>query len=107
MGLEFSLTAVRQVEVFSANITHNLGQMAREAGVYQVLWRPEESGCATAADAIPILREGLARLKADPTHFSQFNPENGWGDYSGFVQFVERALAACERNPDATMTADV
>ena len=29
-------------EVYSANITHNLGGMAREGGIYQACWRPEE-----------------------------------------------------------------
>lgn len=29
-------------EVYWANITHNLGKMAREAGIYTALWRPGE-----------------------------------------------------------------
>lgn len=29
-------------EAFSANITHNLGKMAAEAGIYLALWRPGE-----------------------------------------------------------------
>jgi precorrin-6x reductase len=28
---------------FEANITHNLNRMAEAAGVYKVLWRPEEN----------------------------------------------------------------
>lgn len=28
--------------VFSANITHNLGEMADKAGIYKALWRPED-----------------------------------------------------------------
>ncbi len=31
-------------EVYSANITHNLGEMADKAGIYYALWRPEEKG---------------------------------------------------------------
>lgn len=31
-------------DVFWANITHNLGRMADEAGIYKHLWRPEEIG---------------------------------------------------------------
>jgi hypothetical protein len=42
----------RSNEVYSANITHNLGKMADEAGVYEALWRPEEIGVKTAFDLI-------------------------------------------------------
>jgi len=35
-------------EVFTANITHNLGEMARQAGLYGVLWEPETCGIQTA-----------------------------------------------------------
>ena len=30
----------RREEVYGANITHNLGKMAAEAGIYEALWRP-------------------------------------------------------------------
>jgi len=29
-------------EIYSANITHNLGKMANKAGIYEALWRPGE-----------------------------------------------------------------
>lgn len=44
MSLDVYLTAVRPTEVFSANITHNLGEMADKAGIYKACWRPEEIG---------------------------------------------------------------
>lgn len=66
-------------EVFSANITHNLGQMADAAGIYGCLWRPEECGITTAGEMVEPLRRGLARLRADPEGFSAFNAKNGWG----------------------------
>lgn len=94
---------------YSANITHNLGLMAVKAGIYGALWR---GGCdpdsdvnrltgKRARDIIPVLREGLAKLKADPGYYKQFNAENGWGLYEHFVPFVEKYLAACEENPEA------
>jgi hypothetical protein len=30
----------KKEEMYSANITHNLGDMASEAGIYEALWRP-------------------------------------------------------------------
>lgn len=91
--------------VFDYNITHNLGKMADQAGIYQWLWRPEEQQVERAEQLIEPLREGLAKLKADPDKFRQFNPENGWGNYEGLVQFVEAYLAACEQHPHATVLA--
>jgi hypothetical protein len=88
-------------EVYSANITHNLGKMADAAGVYQALWRPEELGATQARQLIDHLTRGLDHLRADPGHFKTFNPENGWGDYDGLVDFVLEYLIACLRYPDA------
>lgn len=49
MSLDVYLTATRPTEVCALNITHNLGRMAKEAGIYQHLWRPEEIGVTKAA----------------------------------------------------------
>jgi hypothetical protein len=94
-------------EVFSANITHNLGKMADEAGLYLPLWRPEEMDppAKLARDLVEPLRAGLAVLEGDPDHFRTFNPENGWGDYEGLVRFTRKYLTACEEWPDAEVYA--
>lgn len=87
--------------VYSANITHNLGRMASEAGIYEVLWRPEEIGVERAGQLVGRLAAGLALLEQDPERFKALNPENGWGDYEGLVDFTRRYLAACEQWRDA------
>lgn len=107
--------------VYDANITHNLGKMAGEAGIYEALWRPhrlkegynipendheaewkfEEENKTTAKDIISLLEKGLADLKARPEHFEIFNSPNGWGMYKHFVPFVEKYLEACKEYPDA------
>lgn len=91
--------------VYAANITHNLTRMANEAGIYGACWRPEEIGVTKAAELIPLLREGLAKLEADPRHFEAFNAPNGWGLYEHFVPWVQNYLAACEEYPDADVSA--
>ena len=103
MSLDIRLNAVRtvNVEVFNYNITHNLAPMAEQAGIYKYLWRPDELGITTAAQLIEPLRAGLTLLQGDRERFSEFNPDNGWGDYDGLVRFVRNYLAACEQNPDA------
>jgi hypothetical protein len=107
VSLDVSLMAVRRVVIYDANITHNLGRMAREAGIYDCLWHPSEAGITKASQLIEPLRAGLALLKSDPARFEAFNAPNGWGLYKHFVPFVERYLAACEENPDADVEASV
>lgn len=105
MSLDVYLEDLRPTEVYSNNITHNLGRMAREAGLYEPLWRPEEIHINRAGDLVSVLEEGLTKLKADPDRFRKFNPENGWGDYEGLVRFVESYLEACKETPNATVRA--
>ena len=88
-------------ELFTANITHNLGEMADKAGIYEALWRPEEINGLFASDISSELTEGLKRLKESPEYYKQFNAENGWGVYEHFVPFVEKYLEACLEYPDA------
>lgn len=88
-------------EVFTANITHNLGRMASECGLYEPLWEAEDKRLTTAAQLVTPIRDGLALLTSDRARFEAFNPENGWGDYDGLVRFAENYLAACEQWPEA------
>ncbi len=88
-------------QVYCANITHGLGKMAVEAGIYEALWRPEEIGKTKASEIIELLEKGLADLKARPVHFETFNSPNGWGVYERFVPFVEKYLDACKQYPNA------
>ena len=88
-------------EVYWANITHNLTAMADVAGIYEVLWQPEQLGFDTAEQLIPLLVYGLEQLKADPEKFSQYNSPNGWGKYEHFVLFVKKYLEACREYPKA------
>lgn len=92
-------------EVYSANITHNLNIMAREAGVYEHLWRPDEITISKARELIEPLREGLHKLKLEPEKYKKFNPKNGWGSYDGLVKFVENYLNACYEYPEADVRA--
>ena len=95
---------VQSDPVYSANITHNLGKMAAEAGIYEALWRPDEIGIKTAYDLIGYLSQGLALLKSDPARFEKFNSPNGWGMYEHFVPFVDSYLKACAKWPAAVVS---
>lgn len=105
MSLDVYLTKDGQ-EVYWANITHNLGEMAARAGIYTALWHPEE-GVKTAKDLIEPLTDGLALLRANEAFFRRFDAPNGWGVYEHFVPFVAKYLDACVNNPDAEVRASI
>ena len=104
MSLDVSLTAIKPTEVFSANITHNLGEMADAAGIYKHLWRPEEIGITKAAQLIEPLEEGLAKMKANPDEYRKYDASNGWGLYVDFVPWIESYINACKENPTAQIS---
>ena len=111
MSLDIDLMVMQPSSVYSANITHNLGAMAREVKLsdgntlYTILWRPDECIPAyTKADEISgLLDEGLNILLASPQEYKRYNPENGWGDYDGLVSFVYRYRNATWDNPEAEL----
>lgn len=108
MGIDFTLYRRGTYEngeefrttVFTTGTTHNLTTMASHAGIYEAIWRPDEHGYEKAGDIIPLLEQGLKRLKEDKEYFEQFNPPNGWGTYEGFVSFVEELLNNCKEYPN-------
>ena len=104
MSLDFSIMG--RASLANHNITHNLGDMAEEAGIYYALWRPEEIGIKTTTEVLPLLEEGLDKLKSDPERFKKFNSPNGWGKYENFVEFVENVIASCKEYPDHEIEAD-
>lgn len=106
MSLDLYIEAVRPTTVWDRNITHNLNRLAKECGLYQMLWHPEEIAGLKCGDAIPALEAGLAKMKAmTPEECAPFLPSNGWGTREGLVEFVESFLAACREYPDGVLRA--
>lgn len=110
----------KEEELFDANITHNLVEMADKAGIYEACWRPyrlnanykktdnynkemefEDSVETKAKDILPLLEKGYADLKARPEYFKQFDSPNGWGLYDHFLPWVKNYMDACKKYPDA------
>lgn len=90
--------------VFEYNITHNLIKMASECNVmlYKAIWRPEELFKEPKAkDILNYLKLGFFELKREPEQYKKFEPENRWGTYEGFMQFLELYVSKCEAYPEA------
>jgi hypothetical protein len=101
MSLTVYLVEERLTDIFRYNITHNLGGMAVEAGIYNQLWQPETIEIKKASQLIKPLEDGLKRLRENPAKFMKFDTPNGWGAYKDLVSFVEKYLEACRSNPSA------
>jgi hypothetical protein len=78
--------------------------MAKAAGTYQRLWRPEEIDVRFARELSKPLTTGLEQLRSNPDRVRALNPSNGWGSYEGLVQFVEEYLLACKAHPSAEVS---
>lgn len=104
MSLDVTLTKIKPTEVFWANITHNLNDMAEAAGIYKHLWRPEEIEITHASQLIEPLEEGLAKMKSDPGKYREYDSPNGWGKYDDFIPWIEKYIEACKQNPDAEVS---
>lgn len=101
MSLDVSLEDEDGQELYSANITHNLADMARAAGIYMCLWRPEEIGITRAGEVIGPLATGLADLATNQAKYEAYNASNGWGMWKHFVPFCAAYLQACRDHPQA------
>jgi hypothetical protein len=111
--------------VYSGNITHNLNEMAMEAGIYEAVWRPyklhpdfDKSGdddCAysfekkteiRAKNISEIIQKGVEDMRKKPEHYKKFDSPNGWGLYKDFMPFLEKYLEALQKYPEAIVECD-
>ena len=115
MSLDVTLTCKCCDSILcESNITHNLTDMARAAGVYCELWRPEEEfitdlnlyGEIKAVRLIRPLEGAIRRMKSAPTHFRQYDAPNGWGTYDDFLRFCEEVLKGCKAHPASILSAN-
>ena len=105
-----------ECEVYSFNITHNLGRMALECGLYNPMWRPyrmynidDERGksfIANAGELYDALKFGVDELVANPKKYKEMNPANGWGTYENLVDTATEYMNACKDFPEAGVKVD-
>lgn len=60
----------------------------------------------SGADAIPILRGLRLYMENNQEKLIKMNPDNGWGDYYGALEFVNKLIIASLRNPDEVWEGD-
>lgn len=53
--------------------------------------------CEFALEDINLM---IARMRDNPDYFKKFNPENGFGDYSGALEFLSMIRDSCYNHLD-------
>lgn len=104
MSLDITLTEVKPCEVYSTNITHNCGKMAKMLGIYQHLWRPKELNITYARQLIFPLEAAVENLTFDKARYREYEEPNKWGTVEHFINFLEDLLEACKQHPNATIS---
>ena len=89
--------------VFSTNYTSNCSRMWDEAGCPLHEWAYDKANGRTAETLIEPLRLAIKTMEDDPERFRAMNPENGWGDYEGALEWLRKILAACRTYPKASV----
>ncbi|MFK0124912.1 hypothetical protein ACIQSP_16545 [Streptomyces nigra] len=57
----------------------------------------------TAGDHTDRLKQAVIKLEASPGYFTELEPDNGWGDYGGALDYLRKLRDACILHPKATI----
>jgi len=87
------------VEVVSGH-TYNLTPMWRKAGVFQT---SRDLDGRSAGMLAPILSAALIDAVRNRPAYEELNPENGWGDYDGFLEILTRFTQLAWEHPTGTL----
>lgn len=79
--------------------TYNLTPMWVKGGVVKSRSR-EMDGLTSDELGIRASRAVLLAVRY-PDRFRALNPENGWGDFDGFLEIIVRTAVICADNPGA------
>jgi len=85
-------------EVYWRNITHNVSNMWREAGVYDSLY---ESHGQKASQHIDKLERGLELMLNHFEEYKRLDASNGWGKAEHAIAFLYFTLKAFREYPGA------
>lgn len=72
-------------EMFSINVTYNVGTMLRNAGLHKEILDDK-----SVEYVLPIVDASYRLMRMNRGFFEQFNAKNGWGTYDTTIEAVEK-----------------
>lgn len=98
MSLDIFVNALRETEIFEANITYNLAPMYykcidKEKGF-------EALNGMSCTEALPIIQKAITDMLNNADEYRKLNPANGWGTYEVLLTNLQKLRTCCENNPD-------
>jgi len=90
------------LSIWDDNITYNLSAMARECGLWHVMFNPEIAGMKIGR-LLPQLETAINQLENDPDFYKDFNPKNGWGTYEDLLKTAKEFLEIVKEYPETTI----
>jgi len=87
--------------MFAANINNFIAAtIAKEAGIFNVLWHPRRNGFQYGRQIIDLLQAGLDHMQKNPEVYYAIDEKHGWGLSSEFLKWVNEYIEACKKYPD-------
>ena len=79
------------------NYTSNVSGMYRKAfsKVKETTFQLDDLDNMKCKDALPLLRRAIEEMENNPADYIPMNPENGWGNYGGAIDYLRRIAKDC------------
>lgn len=88
-----------QTDKLSFNYTYNVSPMWYK--IYPDAKNMVDIDGMTSKKAYELLADARSKLWLNPEEFIALNPDNGWGSYEGFLEFIGDLMQACIDNPNS------
>lgn len=99
ISLEKEKLMVDTIDV--GNYTYNVMPMYEKALGVQSL--TEFLQGKKVSEVIQPLMKGIREMEAHPEEYKKLNPENGWGNYEGALNFLKTIVSKCVLKSDYTI----
>ena len=86
----------------SFNYTSNVGSMYFSAGKLRI----KDLNGKTGEEAVAMLEPVVSYMETHPAEMKALAPDNGWGNFTGALEFVRNILDTCAANPEYIVVAD-
>lgn len=100
MSWDITLTEKKLEEVEVADIgdyTYNVSKMYKKAMGKTM----SDFHGKRAKDILDIITKGYQCMVSNEEEYKHLNPVNGWGNYHGAVDYLDKLIKSCEEHPNA------